>query len=253
MPYDLKGKNVLITGGSAGLGEVIAHTFAKEGSNVAINYFNRSEKAEEVAKACEAYGVKAIIVKGDVASTADCKRSVEETKEKLGGIDIIIANAGWTKFSQFGDLDALTEEEWDKCWAANVKAPHALLKAAKPTFNENPEGGVLMTTGSIAGTSQGGSSMAYAVTKAAQIQLVKCLATTQGPKIRVNTVLPGLLLTEWGLRYSQEIIDAVKDKAALKHETFLQDCADAFIMLAKNTSMTGTKIQVDAGLNIQGN
>jgi enoyl-[acyl-carrier-protein] reductase (NADH) len=56
-----------------------------------------------------------------------------------------------------------------------------------------------------------------------------------------------------GLRYSQEVIDAVKDKAPLKHETFLQDCADAFIMLAKNTSMTGMKIQVDAGLNVQGN
>jgi NAD(P)-dependent dehydrogenase (short-subunit alcohol dehydrogenase family) len=95
--------------------------------------------------------------------------------------------------------------------------------------------------------------MAYAVTKAAQVQLVKCLATTQGPKIRVNTVLPGFLDTEWGQKYSKEIIDLVKDKAALKHESFLEDCAAAFVMLAKNTSMTGTKLQVDAGLNIQGN
>lgn len=95
--------------------------------------------------------------------------------------------------------------------------------------------------------------MAYAVTKTAQWQLVKCLAVTQGPKIRINTVLPGLLLTEWGLKYSEERLQAAKNAAVLKHETFLQDCADAYIMLAKNTSMTGMKVQVDAGLNVQGN
>lgn len=120
--------------------------------------------------------------------------------------------------------------------------------------------------------------MPYAVTKAAQLQLVKCLAVTVGPKIRVNTVLPGLLLTEWvstssplplfpswphpnmlmlmifcqGLRYPQEKIDQVKEIAALKHETYLDDCVDAFVMLARNTSMSGMRIQVDAGLNIQG-
>ncbi|KAF2279657.1 short chain dehydrogenase/reductase [Westerdykella ornata] len=239
--------------GVLGLGEVIALSFASEGANVAINYFNRIEPAEKVAAKCAEKGVKAVTVRADMCSTAEAKRSIEETIEKLGGLDIVIANAGWTRFSNFADLDALDEPEWDRCWAANVKVPHALLKAAKPTFEANPEGGVLITTGSIAGNSQGGSSMAYAVTKAAQIQLIKCLATTQGPKIRINTVLPGFLRTEWGLRYPQETIDFVIDKAALKHETYLQDCADAFIMLAKNTSMTGMKVQVDAGLNIQGN
>lgn len=84
-----------------------------------------------------------------------------------------------------------------QCWSANVKAPLALLKAAKPTFEANPEGGVFISTGSIAAVSQAGSSMPYSVTKAAQLHLIKCLGATQGPKIRVNTVLPGLLLTEW--------------------------------------------------------
>ncbi|KAF2745714.1 short-chain dehydrogenase/reductase-like protein SDR [Sporormia fimetaria CBS 119925] len=254
MPYELKGRNVLVTGGSAGLGEIICHTFASAGANIAINYFNRASVAEKVSQECaEKYGVKSVIIKADMTSTTDSLRCVSEAIEKLGGLDIVIANAGWTRFSNFADLDALSEEEWDRCWAANVKVPHALLKAAKPTFDANPEGGVFITTGSIAGNSQAGSSMAYAVTKAAQIQLIKCLATTQGPKIRVNTVLPGLLLTEWGLRYSEEVIDATKKRAPLQHETFLQDCADAFVMLARNTSMTGMKVQVDAGLNVQGN
>ncbi|KAF2269255.1 short chain dehydrogenase/reductase [Lojkania enalia] len=251
--YELKGRNVLVTGGSAGLGEVICHSFAKEGANVAINYFNRLEPAEKVKAAVEGYGVKGVLVKADMCSTAEARRAVEEAKEKLGGLDIVIANAGWTKFTTFGDLDAMSEEEWDRCWSANVKVPLSLLKTAKPTFLDNPEGGVFISTGSIAANSQGGSSMPYAVTKAAQVQLIKCLASTQGHKIRINTVLPGFLATEWGLRYSEDVIALVKEKAALKHETYLQDCADAFIMLAKNTSMSGMKVQVDAGLNIQGN
>ncbi|KAF2656860.1 short chain dehydrogenase/reductase [Lophiostoma macrostomum CBS 122681] len=252
MPYELKGRNVLVTGGSAGLGEVICYTFAKQGCNVAVNYFNRFDPAEKVRKECESHGVKAVLVKADMCDTKDVKRSVEEATEKLGGLDIIIGNAGWTKFTEFGDLDAMSEEEWDRCWSANVKAPLTLLKAAKETFNANPEGGVFITTNSIAGNSQGGSSMPYAVTKAAQIQLIKCLAATQGPKIRVNTVLPGFLDTEWGRKYPQSTIDAVKDKAVLKHETYLQDCADAFVAIARNTSMTGQKMQIDAGLNVQG-
>lgn len=252
MPYDLKGRNVLVTGGSAGLGELISTTFAKEGANIAINYFNRIEPAEKVKAECEKHGVKAVTIKADMTLTSECKRVVEETIKQLGGIDIVIANAGWTKFTTFGDLDAMDESEWDKCWSANVKAPHALLKAAKSTFNSNTEGGIMITTGSVAGISQGGSSMPYAVTKAAQLQLVKCLATTQGPKIRVNTVLPGLLLTEWGLKYPKEAIDNIKNMAVLKHEVYMQDCVDAFVMLAKNTSMTGMRIQVDAGLNVQG-
>jgi len=73
----------------------------------------------------------------------------------------------------------------------------ALVREAMPTFNANPEGGVFIITSSIAGTSLAGSSMAYSVTKAAQIHLMRCLANTQGSKVRINAVLPGLLLTDW--------------------------------------------------------
>ncbi|KAF1937541.1 short chain dehydrogenase/reductase [Clathrospora elynae] len=252
MPYELKGRNILVTGGSAGLGELISTTFAEHGANVAINYFNRIEPAQKVQKACQAQGVKAVLVKADMTCTTEAKRAVRETIEGLGGIDVVIANAGWTRFSDWSDLDSMSEDEWDRCWSANVKVPKALLSEAKATFDANPDGGLMITTGSIAAVSQTGSSMPYAVTKAAQLQLVKCLAVTVGPKIRVNTVLPGLLLTEWGLRYPEERLEEVKSAAVLKHETFLDDCVDAFVMLARNTSMTGMRIQVDAGLKVEG-
>ena len=133
----------------------------------------------------------------------------------------------------FDDLDSMNEAEWDKvifqdnhkrrdpdlmelqCWAVNCKAQLHLLRKACPIFNANPDGGVFLVTASVAGVGVSGSSMAYSVSKAAgalfsavivpraidnfvsELHLVKCLAATQGPKIRVNAISPGLLLTEW--------------------------------------------------------
>ena len=82
-------------------------------------------------------------------------------------------------------------------FSSSTRCCEWLLREAMPTFNANPEGGVFLITSSVAGTSLKGSSMAYSVTKAAQLHLMKCLANTQGSKVRVNAVLPGLLLTEW--------------------------------------------------------
>jgi len=108
----------------------------------------------------------------------------------------------------------------------------------------------MIITSSVAGASIGGSSMAYSVTKAAQLHLMRCLAQTQGPKVRVNAVLPGLLLTDWGRLYSEEAIKAIEERAVLKKATDLEDCADMYVSIAQNTSMTGQRISVDAGLNI---
>ncbi|KAF1986672.1 NAD(P)-binding protein [Aulographum hederae CBS 113979] len=250
MPYKLKDRSVLITGGSRGLGAVIARHFASQGSNIAINYLHSAGAAEKLAVEIRGMGVQACVIQADCGKIADCEKCVEETIKVFGCLDIIIGNAGWTKFSDFGDLNALSEEDWDKCWAVNVKGNLALLRKALPAFNSNPEGGCFIMTSSIAGTSTAGSSMAYSVTKCAQLHLMKCLAQTQGQKIRVNAVLPGLLLTEWGKKYPGEQIAALKERSVLKMETDLDDCADAFVMIAKNTSMTGQKIAVDAGLMV---
>ncbi|TID13683.1 NAD(P)-binding protein [Venturia nashicola] len=251
MPFDLREKTVLITAGSRGLGAAISQKFAIEGSNIAINYYSRISEAEELSKRLEKeYGIKTLLIQGDAGVTADVKRMVQETIKIFGGLDVIIGNAGWTKFVTFGDLDALSEEDWDKCYAVNVKGQMALFREALPTFNANPQGGAFIITSSVAGWSISGSSMAYSVTKAAQLHLMKCLAETQGKKCRVNAVLPGLLLTEWGQKFPAETVVALKQKAALKDVTDLDECADMYVAIAKNTSMTGQKIAVDAGLNV---
>ena len=102
-----------------------------------------------------------------MTSTAEAKRAVRETIEQFGGLDIVLANAvcinryrrermlltpmqGWTRFAEWKDLDSMSEEEWDKCWNANVKVPKAILSEARATFDANPDGGLMITTGSIA-------------------------------------------------------------------------------------------------------
>ncbi|KAL1968875.1 hypothetical protein VTN77DRAFT_1236 [Rasamsonia byssochlamydoides] len=252
MPYSLKDRNVLITGGSRGLGALVAEKFAAEGSNIAINYVSNAERAKEAAAKIEAqYKVKVVVIQGDAGIRDDCVRVVKTTIELLGGLDVVISNAGWTKFSNFSDLDALTEDEWDKCWATNVKGNLHLFREALPTFNANPEGGVFIISSSIAGITPSGSSMAYSVTKAAGLHLMKCLASTQGPKVRINAVLPGLLLTEWGNQFTPSQIEGHKEKTMLKKIVDLDDAANLYISIAKNTSMTGQSIQIDSGFVIR--
>ncbi|KAL6693370.1 hypothetical protein J3F84DRAFT_396292 [Trichoderma pleuroticola] len=212
-----------------GLGALICKKFAEEGANVAINYVSNADAAQKVADSLKEYPVKTFVIQGDAGKREDNVRLVQETVKNLGGLDIIVANAGWTKMSRFGDLHALNDEEWNKCWAVNVMSHLQLVQEATPIFNANPEGGVYLITSSVAGTTQAGSSMAYSVTKAAGLHLMKNLAYTQGPKIRINAILPGLLLTEW---------------------TDLDDCADVFITVAKNTSMTGQQIAIVGSINV---
>ncbi|KAJ5408384.1 hypothetical protein N7509_002267 [Penicillium cosmopolitanum] len=224
MPYSLKGRNVLITGGSRGLGALVAQKFAAEGSNIAINYMSNKQSADNTAsEIASKYNVKTIVVQGDAGNQTDCINAVKTTIEQLGGLDVIVSNSGWTKMTNFGDLDAMDDADWDKCWNMNVKSSFYLFKAALPTFNANPEGGAFIITSSIAGVSATGSSLPYAVSKAALIHLMKCLAQTQGSKVRVNAVLPGLLLTEWGQQFPKEKIEAWTQKTSLKHVPEVED------------------------------
>ncbi|KAL7273100.1 hypothetical protein RUND412_004059 [Rhizina undulata] len=249
MTLVLKGKNILITGGSRGLGAVTAERFAREGSNVVINYVSSGDRAEALAgKIMVEYGVKAVTIQADVAKEESCVRLVQEGIKALGGLDVIISNAGWTKISNFSDLYALNEEEWDKCWAVNVKANMHLLRAALPTFNANPEGGALLITSSVAASNPSGSAIAYSVTKAAGLHLMRCLAQSQGPKIRVNAIQPGLLLTEWGQQFPKERIEAMTQACKLKKVPTIEECAEAFVFMAKSPGMTGSAVKIDGGL-----
>ena len=127
---------------------------------------------------------------------------VEKTHSLLGGLDIVIFNAGWTKFVPFAKIDELDDEIWDGCLNANIKSHFYLFRAANKYLERNADGGTFIVSASLAGRRCVGSSIPYAVSKAALIHLVQILAKSRGPKVRTHAVCPGILLTEWGQRFS---------------------------------------------------
>ncbi|KAL4861440.1 hypothetical protein BDV12DRAFT_204014 [Aspergillus spectabilis] len=248
MPYSLAGRRVLITGGTTGLGKVVSARFAAQGAHIAVNYASNKTAASAAVTSLQAeFGVTVVAIQGNVGVAEECENIVQTAIHKLGGLDIVIANAAWTKFSNFADLSALSEAEWDKCWATNVKSSLHIFRAASETLNANADGGAFIYTASIAGVSPCGSSLAYAVTKAAGLHLMKCLALTQGPKIRVNSVVPGLLLTDWGNQYSPDYVQRWREETALRDVPGIHECAEVYLNIAQNLSMSGQQIEIDCG------
>ncbi|NWJ46393.1 MAG: SDR family NAD(P)-dependent oxidoreductase [Chloroflexi bacterium] len=245
---ELKGKVALITGGGTGLGKEIAKQMAQEGVNVAINYSKSKQEAEETVDELRELGVKAQAIQADVGKLDDVIRIVNSTAESFGRLDILINNAGTTRFVPFTNLDGLSEEDWDDILNINTKAPFFLARATAAIMRQN-NGGVIINTASVAGLGTKGSSIAYCTSKAGMIHLTRCLALALAPdNIRVNAVAPGLLLTRWGLKYSPERIAQFEQASPLKKIPGIPDTAATYIMLAKNDSMTGQIITVDAGM-----
>jgi 3-oxoacyl-[acyl-carrier protein] reductase len=243
---ELTGKVALITGGGTGLGREIALLLAREGMQVAISFSRSQEEAEQTRADIEAAGGKASVFRADMAQTAEIETLVRTVGETYGQLDLLIHNAATTRFIPFPNLDAVEEAAWDELFAVNTRAAFFLARAAAPLLRQST--GQIITTSSVAGVAPGGSSLPYAVSKAALIHLTKCLAVALAPEVRVNTVAPGLLMTRWVAGFSAERLETISARALLKKPTDLDDVAAAFVMLAKNSSMTGQMVTVDAGL-----
>jgi 3-oxoacyl-[acyl-carrier protein] reductase len=245
---ELSGQVALITGGGTGLGREVALLLAREGMHLALSYSRSQEEAEQAAAEIQALGGQAAVFQADLAKTSEAASLVRNVADAFGRLDLLIHNAATTRFIPFSDLEAVDEAAWDELFAVNTRAAFFLARAAAPLLRQSSNGQII-TTSSIAGIKAVGSSLPYAVSKAALNHLTRCLAVALAPDIRVNCVAPGLLLTRWVAGFSDEHLVATSEKALLKKATDLGDVAAAFVMLAKNTSMTGQIIIVDAGLS----
>jgi NAD(P)-dependent dehydrogenase (short-subunit alcohol dehydrogenase family) len=188
----LTGRKALITGGDSGMGRAAAIAYAREGADVAINYYPTEEPdAREVIDLIKAEGRKAIAIPGDLRDEAFCKKLVADAVSGLGGLDIVVNNAGRQQ-SRPSILD-ITTEDFDATMKTNIYAPFWIIKAALPHLQP---GSVIIGTTSEQAYDPSADLYDYAQTKAATMNYVKSLAKQLGPKgIRVNGVAPGPIWT----------------------------------------------------------
>ena len=188
----LTGRKALITGGDSGMGRAAAIAYAREGADVAINYYPTEEPdAREVIELIKAEGRKGIAIPGDLRDEAFCQRLVDEAVRGLGGLDIVVNNAGRQQ-SHASILDISTEQ-FDWTMKTNIYAPFWIIKAALPHLQP---GSVIIATTSEQAYDPSADLYDYAQTKAATMNYVKSLAKQLGPKgIRVNGVAPGPIWT----------------------------------------------------------
>ncbi|QMU28064.1 SDR family oxidoreductase [Adhaeribacter radiodurans] len=188
----LKGRKALITGGDSGIGRAAAIAYAREGADVAINYYPSEEPdAKEVIELIKAEGRKAIAIPGDLRDEAFCQKMVTEAVKGLGGLDILVSNAA--RQQTRASILEVSSEDFDATMKTNIYAPFWIIKAALPHLQP---GSVIIGTTSEQATDPSPELYDYAQTKAATTNYVRSLAKQLAPKgIRVNGVAPGPIWT----------------------------------------------------------
>ena len=193
MNQKLSGKNVLITAGAQGIGEAITQQFIDSGANVAIHYFSSSERADQLTQSAKAKGLKAVAIQGDLTKEADSQSVVDKSIAGLGGLDILINNAGsLVARKRIEEIDA---NFWHKVMDINMTSMMYVSKAAKPHLIKNTHSSIV-NLASLAGRKGGhAGSLAYATSKGAILTFTRALSTELGGHgVRVNAVAPGLIL-----------------------------------------------------------
>ena len=189
MSGTLEGRCALVTGAGAGIGQGIARELARQGAAVAIHYAHSAAGAREVCAEIGAGGGRAVIIAGDLARVADCRRVVDTAAAELGGLDVLVNNSGVTKTR---DPAALTDAEYDELFDVNVRAAYFCAQQAIPHLERR--GGAIVNVSSIHGGAGLPGHAAYAATKGALNAFTRALAIDLAPKrIRVNAVAPGLI------------------------------------------------------------
>jgi ketoreductase RED2 len=242
MSVDLKRRVALVTGSSSGIGAAIAGAFADLGASVVVNSSSSVTAGLRVADDLD----DAIYVQADVSDPVQAERLVSETVARYGRLDVVVNNAGTTAVIPHADLDAATNEIWERILRVNVMGTWNVTHAAVPHLRATGDGVILNVT-SVAGVRPLGSSIPYAVSKSALNHLTVLLANVLGPEIRVNAIAPGLIDTPWTDGWD-DVRAAVQENAPLRRSGTAEDVADACIALVAARYATGQVLVLDGGL-----
>jgi ketoreductase RED2 len=233
---------VVVTGSSSGIGRAVAERFAREGARVVVNSSRSVEDGESLARSLP----EAVYVQGDVSREEDARRLVATAVERFGRLDVVVNNAGTTRRVPFPDLDGADDELWQRIFGVNLMGPWYVSRAAVDELRKTK--GSIVNVGSVAGVVAAGSSLPYAVSKAALHHLTRTLAQALAPDVRVNAVAPGLVETPWTAGW--EANEAIVARTPLGRAGTPDDIADAVVFLARTPFATGQVLVVDGGLTL---
>lgn len=253
--FDLTGKVALITGSSKGIGRAIAEEMARHGAQVVISS-RKAEICQEVTDAINAELADqpggAVSIPAHVGHKEELKRLVDETRERLGKIDILVCNAAVNPF--YGPMKELPDDAFDKILGVNIQSNHWLAQMVLPEMVERNSGAVIIVS-SVGGLRGSETLGAYCISKAADVQLVRNLAVEYGPhNITVNAISPGLVRTDFA-RALWENPDILRERTSgdpLRRIGEPREIAGAAVYLASaaGSFTTGQNIVVDGGSTI---
>lgn len=246
----------IVTGGGTGVGRETSLALAGLGYDVVVNYSRSERDAQETVRQIRDSGRRAFAFQADVADDGACRAMVGQAVSELGRVKVLVNCAGTTEFIPFDDLDAVSDEVWERLYKVNVVgAFHCARAVREPMLAAG--GGAIINVSSVAAQLGQGSSIPYCCTKAAMDNLTVSLARTLAPHIRVNGIAPGFIEGRWtqaglGSRY-EEVKAACQKALPLGCVCQPKDIADGIISLVTGSQLvTGQTLTVDAGMMISG-
>ena len=242
---ELHNKVVLVTGGGTGVGRATSMLLAKKGAMVAVNYSKSETDAAATVQAIRDMHGQAIAVKADVSNEQEVQQMVADIVHAYGNVHYLVNNASITEQLPMRELDAVTDGVWDRLLAVNVKGMFYTARAVAPYMRQNGEGAIV-NLGSVAGTTGLGSSLPYAVSKAAVHGLTKSLAHALAPEIRVNAIAPGAVDTRWWAGHEVKM-NQLAGSILLQRISTPEDIAESIVSMLLQRSLTGQIITVDNG------
>lgn len=246
---ELTGKRALITGGTRGIGAAIALDLAAQGVDVAINSRSEDDAAKETLAALEKLGRRAVFVPADMSKPEQVRQCVHDAAEKLGGLDIVMHNAGGPAP---GKIEDLTPEQWYGAFEVHVHAAFHLCQEALPELRKNSEGAIIFMS-SVAGIRGCPGALVYGTVKGTMSQFTRMLARDLADdNIRVNCVNPGIIRTRFHENMSPEAQKHnLANRIPLHREGTCEQVAQAVRLLITNDFVTGESITVDGGMSMQ--
>ncbi len=245
----LKGKVALVTGGSRGIGASIAECLAKNGAQVAITYVSSPEKAEAVAEKCRSYGVSAKAYCSNAAVHADADQLVQSVVNDLGGLDVLVNNAGITKDNL---ILRMSEEQWDQVITTNLKSCFNLTKHTAKHMMRTRKGSIINIS-SVVGVFGNAGQSNYAASKAGMIGFTKSMAKELASRnIRCNALAPGFIETEMTHVLDEKTKESFLKGIPLGRLARPEEVAEAVLFLASDQSsyITGQVLSVCGGMNM---